>query len=105
MGRVRDTEERLAATFDPVADGYHVLRLLANEQVTVSEAARRIQKILRGHWVRPDPFEFHKKLTGKNKEAGPISEHHQCSYCRTASLATLESAPLSGGLNDSDGDE
>jgi hypothetical protein len=90
---VRYTEERLAAIFDPVADGYHVLRLLANEQLTVAGAARIIQKLLKGHVVRTEPFVFHKELTGKNK----------CSNSPTSLSGIPESGPSLNGSNASGG--
>jgi len=48
---VRYTEYRLAACFDEDAEGYCVLKLLREQLITVRDAAKLIQKILKGHKV------------------------------------------------------
>ena len=48
---VRYTEYRLAACFDEDADGYRVLKLLREQLISVHDAAKLIQKILKGHKV------------------------------------------------------
>lgn len=48
---VRYTEHRLAACFDEGEDGFHVLRLLVRQQITEYDAAKLIQKVLKGHKV------------------------------------------------------
>lgn len=49
---VRYTEYRLAACFDEGADGYKVLNLLSQQLITLRDAAKLIQKILKGHKVK-----------------------------------------------------
>ena len=48
---VRYTEYRLAAEFDEGQDAYRVLNLLREQLITVRDAAKLIQKILKGHKV------------------------------------------------------
>jgi hypothetical protein len=48
---VRYTEYRLAACFDECEDGFHVLRLIARQQLTEYQGAILIKKILKGHKV------------------------------------------------------
>lgn len=48
---VRYTEHRLAACFDEGSDGYRVLNLLAQQLISLRDAAKLIQKILKGHKV------------------------------------------------------
>lgn len=48
---VRYTEYRLAACFDEGANGFHVLKLLARQQISEYDAAKLIQKVLKGHKV------------------------------------------------------
>ena len=48
---VRYTEHRLAACFDEDAEGYRVLNLLSQQLISLRDAAKLIQKILKGHKV------------------------------------------------------
>jgi hypothetical protein len=59
---VRYTEERLAECFDPGADGFHVLQLLAHQQLTAYGAAKLIQKVLKGHRVQLPVVDYEKRL-------------------------------------------
>lgn len=55
---VRYTEHRLAACFDEGAEGFHVLKLLARQQISEYDAAKLIQKILKGHRVNLPLVEY-----------------------------------------------
>lgn len=59
---VRYTEHRLAACFEEGADGFHILKLLAHQQLTVHQAAGLIQKVLKGHRLQLAPVDYTKKL-------------------------------------------
>lgn len=49
---VRYTEHRLAALFDPGAEGFAVLQALTYQGITKYGAANLIQKLLKGHQVK-----------------------------------------------------
>lgn len=67
---VRYTEYRLAGCFDPGEDGFHVLQLLAHQQLTVYGAAKLLQKILKGHRITLSTVDYTKRLA-------PYIDHEQ----------------------------